>query len=564
MKSKFKLTGTLIFFIAFSFQFVFAQNNLTSFSERIKSFSAEITVNEDGSLLIEEKIIYDFGKNLKHGIYRDIPINNNAKIKLLKVLNERDNYYQYKVLKEGKYIRIKIGDPNKLIQGEHLYNIFYIFQGGIGFFNNHDELYWNVTGNNWELPVEKAEAIIHLPGQISKNNLSFACFTGFYGSKESECQWRENKQGNIIFETLKRLDKNEDLTIVVGWPKGIIREPFSFFPAWFRNFWPFSIPFLCLIFLLIKWWLKGKDPRIEKTMIAQYEPPAALKPAEMALIINQKVDPKDLSAVIVDLAVKGYLKIREIKKQGIFDRDDYELIKLKNFESEPKNLHQHEKELLLDIFEKEEKVLLSSLRNKFYHYLPDIIKTVYMDISNLNYFAFDPQKVSRRFKLIGWLIIFCGILLSIFIFQNTIFLLAIAVAGFLFLVFAPFMPKRTARGTEIYWEILGFKEYLNTAEKYRAQFYEKENIFEKYLPYAIIFRLVDKWATVFEGIYKTPPSWYEGDFGPTFSTSTFVKSLNRSLFNINNSFGGKSNRSSGLGGRGFSGGGSGGGGGGSW
>jgi uncharacterized membrane protein len=134
--------------------------------------------------------------------------------------------------------------------------------------------------------------------------------------------------------------------------------------------------------------------------------------------------------------------------------------------------------------------------------------------------------------------------------------ICILISGILFLIFSPFMPKRNKKGAETYWQILGFKEYINKAEKHRAQFYEKENIFEKYLPYAIIFGSTKKWAKAFERIYKNPPSWYEGNFGTTFSALSFADSINH-----------YSNyaQTSGSGfGRSFSGGEGGGGGGGSW
>lgn len=126
------------------------------------------------------------------------------------------------------------------------------------------------------------------------------------------------------------------------------------------------------------------------------------------------------------------------------------------------------------------------------------------------------------------------------------------------------MPKRTEKGAETYWHALGFKEYMRTAEKYRMEFQEKENIFERYLPYAIAFGLTHKWAKAFEGIYTAPPNWYEGNF-TAFSTINFVSSLDRSFSNIG---GVLSSRPGGNGssfsGGGFSGGGGGGGGGGSW
>ena len=129
------------------------------------------------------------------------------------------------------------------------------------------------------------------------------------------------------------------------------------------------------------------------------------------------------------------------------------------------------------------------------------------------------------------------------------------------------MPKKTRKGADAYWKILGFRDFIKTAEKYRAQFYERENIFEEYLPYAILFGLTDKWAKAFEGIYQNPPSWYEGPVATSFSVAAFTDSLNHSLSAFGSSTfrgGGAVSGSSGLGGGGFSGGGFGGGGGGSW
>ena len=206
------------------------------------------------------------------------------------------------------------------------------------------------------------------------------------------------------------------------------------------------------------------------------------------------------------------------------------------------------------------------MKNKFYTLLPFIIKKVYLGISHFEYFVSDPQKITKKWLAIGTTIIILSVLPFMFISSlGFIFFVSLLSSGILFLIFSPFMPKRTKKGTEAYWHSLGFKEYINTAEKYRVQFQEKENIFEKYLSYAIIFGLAEKWAKAFEGIYTTPPSWYEGDFGPRFAAYTFVSSLNRSLSHVNSAFVSRpGGGGSGFGGGGFSGGGGGGGGGGSW
>ena len=538
------------------------------YQERIKDFEAEFKINKDGYFLVKESITYDFDGNSKHGIYRDIPLKN-IKIKVLKVTDEFGNNYPFKISKKGEYLEIKIGDPNKLITGTRIYNIFYRVDNGIGYFNDHDELHWNVTGQGWEVPIEKVGALIHLPEKVFESNLKLDCFTGFFGSKEKDCSYRMEENGDIIFESKKSFIPKEGLTIVLGWPKGLLKEP-SLFQKFLWNFeksYPFLIPIFVFLYLFKEWWYKGKDPKVKRVIIAQYEPPDNLRPAEVSLILREKVSTKDISATLVDLAVKGFIKIREIKKPGIFQKVDYELIKLKDFNDFKKDLREYERILLRHIFDFQESIVISDLKDKFYSHLLIIMKNVSSGIAKFKYFTTNPpQKITTRWLLIGTTIMF--FIAPIFLFVHLLTFLifiSIFISGLLFLIFAPFMPKRTEKGTEAYWHILGFKEYIKTAERYRAEFEEKENIFEKYLPYAIIFGLIDKWAKAFEGIYNRPPSWYEGDFGPTFSTYVFIHSMDRSLSNFTNAFTSRpGGRVSGLGGGGFAGGGGGGGGGGSW
>ena len=535
------------------------------YQERIKDFEVEFNINEDGYFLVKESIIYDFDGNSKHGIYRDIPLKN-IKIKVLKVTDEFGNNYPFKISKKGEYLEIKIGDPNKLITGTRIYNIFYRVDNGIGYFNDHDELYWNVTGQGWEVPIEKVGALIHLPEKVFESNLKLDCFTGFFGSKEKDCSYRMEENGDIIFESKKSFIPGEGLTIVLGLPKGLVREPnlLQKFLWNLADFWPLLIPIFVFGYLFKEWWYKGKDPKIKKTIIAQYEPPDNLRPAEVSLVLRQKVDPRDISATLVDLAVRGFIKIREIKKSGIFSRTDYELIKLKDFNDFKENLKLYERDLLRNVFEFNKEVLVSGLKNRFYSHLPNIMEAVYSGVSDFKYFISNPKEVTKKWSGIGIGTLVFGSFLA-FLLKNFLLLGPIFISGILFLIFSPFMPKRTGKGTGAYWHILGFKEYINTAEKYRAEFEEKENIFEKYLPYAIIFGLVDKWAKAFEGIYNRPPSWYEGDFGPTFSTYVFIHSMDRSLSNFTNAFISRPGGGvSGFGGGGFAGGGGGGGGGGSW
>ncbi len=554
------------FLIVFPCSFAFSESQ-----EKIKSFVAEIEIKESGELLIKEKIVYDFGTLSRHGIFRNLPLDGLEEIKIIKVEDEFGNPYKFTISKERNYLKLKIGDPEKEVTGQKTYVIFYKVFGSLGYFENHDELYWNVTGNEWSIPIEKSEALIYLPKKISEKDLKLDCFTGYFGSKEKDCSFFTTKEGNIRFKAKRTLNPKEGLTIVLGWPKGIVRQP-SFFQKFlflFKNFWPILMPVFVFFYLLREWWYKGKDPKIKQPIVVEYEPPENLRPAEISLVLNQEVNQEDLSATILDLAVKGFVKIKEIKEKifGLFEEKDYELVKIKDFKDQKEDLRGYERKLLEKIFENKEKVSISELKNRFYFEVEAILDSVYSEISSLNYFFGNPKKVVNRWRNLGLVIIFSSLFCP-FVFQNNLVpFFSFLSSGILFLIFAPFMPKRTKKGVEIYQKILGFKEYISSAEKYRVQFYERENIFEKYLPYALVFGLAEKWAKAFEGIYTTPPSWYEGEWKGGFSTSSLLHSVNQSLLKIDQTFSpnvAKTKKISGFGRGGFAGGGRGGGGGGSW
>lgn len=565
-------------------------------AEEILDFHSDIIINSDSSLSIKETIIYDFGNLEKHGIYRDIPLGKTS-IKVQSISDENGIAYEYTASRQGDDFRIKIGDAEHTISGVHTYNISYQVKNGLRFFNDHDELYQNITGNGWQVPILSSGAKIYLPKVLSKDSLQFACYSGTYGSKETSCDWQYDNQGNVIFESARRFNNGEGLTIVLGWPKGIVKEPrFNFLSFWFQQFWPIFIPIIVFIFLFKKWQKDGKDFPLKGTVIAQYEPPENLRPLDIALILNQKIKPPDIPALIVDLAVRGYIKIKEIEKKGIFGKKDYLIIRTKDFNDIKENLHQYERDFLKDIFiegrlarsddkrvkkffdqnisdiPQAEAVLVSGLKDKFYININLLIKKINLEIGwTKGYFTSDPEKVIKKWLGYGSIILFFAVFGSWLISDHSsisfliTFFSAIS-SGILFIIFAAIMPKRTQKGADAYWQILGFKEYINTAERYRIQFQEKENIFEQFLPYAMIFGLAEKWGKAFEGIYHISPSWYEGNFGATFNAAVFAGAISNNFNSIGATMisrpGGKSG--SGFGGGGFSGSGGGGGGGGSW
>ncbi|MFA6603788.1 MAG: DUF2207 domain-containing protein [Patescibacteria group bacterium] len=543
--------------------------------EEISSFASDIEVRSDGIVGIVETIEYYFPDE-RHGIYRDIAeeyVNDRGEqyripITVLSVRDERGNDWNYSLERGGSGLRVKIGDPNRTVTGRQVYVIAYEATGALRYFADHDELYWNATGTEWQVPIRRAAATIRLPEPIDPATITLKCYTGGRGSAAENCQKSvQGRQADFA--------ATGALTVVVGWPPGLIAKveaaaaPAVSWPGvpwrWILSALLPSlvIPLGVFIYLFGRWRRYGRDLQGSPTLVVQYDPPDKLGAAETGVIYDATADIREVSAAIVELAVRGFLLIREVETQGlIFKSQDHELVKL----AAPTGaapLAEHESKLLAALFPAGDTVRLSYIKehHAFSGQLKGITDSMYDRVTTLGYFEQNPERV--RAKYFGAGVAF--MLVGFFIAPLAI---AAVLAGIICLVFGAIMPKRTARGVQAFDHAKGFREYLEHAEKYRLQWQERENIFEKFLPYAMVFGIVDKWAKAFEGLQLQQPSWYEGR---AFGSGAFNAVMFSSAFN---SFGtamnsavlstpSRSSSGSGFSG-GFSGGGGGGGGGGSW
>ncbi len=561
-------------------------------AEQIDNFSVVIKINHDSSLNVEERIDYNFGDLQRHGIYRDIPIryktgkgNYSLRISDIAVLDKNGNHYQFKDSIKNDYLHIKIGNSNQYVSGEKLYIINYTVGRAINYFDTYDELYWNVTGNEWNIPINWSSVRIILPEIIKEEQIKTKCFAGRIGSINNCFDKLLLGDGDLKKEinfTQGKLSSQEGLTVVVGLPKGTLTKP-----SWFKNalnvIWDNKIIFLPIavfVILFYLWWEKGRDPRGRKTIIAQYEPPDNLTPIEIGTIIDEKVDKRDISAEIINLAVKGYIKIKRIKKKTLIFSwgNDYLFQKLKEG-NDFKN--DFEKDLLANLFKDGEdaqdetgvikEIKLSKLKNKFYKSSSALQKAIYKNVVKKGYFVKNPNKARGSYAFIGTLFMGFGVYFG-GVLGGIIGVVSFVSTGILFIVFARLMPKRTKQGVITKEKILGLKEYLIVAEKDRIKFHnapaKDPKEFEKLLPYAMVLKIEKEWAEQFKNIYQDQPSWYEDanmtGFNAILLTNQigyFSKSANSALYSKP---GGRASGGSGFGGGGFSGGGFGGGGGGSW
>ncbi|MFH0963221.1 MAG: DUF2207 domain-containing protein, partial [Planctomycetota bacterium] len=296
-------------------------------TERILRFDSRITVQKDGSMEVAETIrVRAEGREIKHGIYRDFPTvyrvglfsRHMVPFKVEDVLRDgRNEAYHIKGLKNGK--RVYVGRENALLQpGEYTYTLVYRTDRQIGLFKDHDELYWNVTGNGWAFVIEEAGAEVTLPEGVPSDEIRLEGYTGAQGAKGRDWKAEVNEEGRPVFSTTRALAPLQGLTIVVSWPKGYVAEPTESKRAlWtLRDNASLAVgligAFVVLVYYLVAWSVVGRDPA-KGTIIPQFDAPKGLSPADVRYLRKMGYDDKCLAAAVIDLAVKGCVEIEDEK-----------------------------------------------------------------------------------------------------------------------------------------------------------------------------------------------------------------------------------------------------------
>ncbi|MCX7615900.1 MAG: DUF2207 domain-containing protein [Patescibacteria group bacterium] len=604
--------GSLFLFLGF---FLFGATKAES--EVIKSFNANIDIQKNGSLVVTETIIYDFGSNQKHGIFRDIPLTSTngpqLSINVFNVSDEVGEPYQYTTSVTNNVLRIKIGDPNVTVSGVKTYVIGYRVYNAIRTFNDHDELYWNVTGNQWPVAIQDASALVRLPDFVAVG-IKMDCFTGPQGSTQKNCVFNQNG-ANISYSTTQSLNAKEGLTFVLGIPLGYIQNtyvsstpdyslPSPYLPitnsslfSVIDEFIPFVSIFIIFFLFFIYFWFRILSKKTTKPkpvipaelknrpITTQYEPPDNLSPIDVGALLDRRVDIADISSVIINLAVRGYLKIRYTLEEIPFwpDKKDFEFVKLKDGAD---LTHPADKIVFNFLFNVRDSVKLSELKEQgttFQLLIKKITEDVEQYLSDKGYFTQIKMKKTISRILVVIVAAYVGfrgldLILNLAKIQisgifESIFTILVIVGSILCVRYIlRSSDKLTPQGISALEKILGFKEFLELTEKDKLELTNapelKPEVFEKFLPYAMVLGVEEKWAKKFEGIYSSIPNWYEDPTAAAFSSHMIVNNLTllNSSFNqvFNTASRSSGGFSSGFGGGGHSGGGSGGGGGGSW
>jgi len=607
--------------------------------ERIVSFTADYDLASDGSMGVTETIDWQFGPGEHHGIKRNITVRQGVsdppgKYRVYEMSDvtassptgaNADIY----VSELGADSVIRIGSPDEPFEGaqRQTYVITYRLAHVANGFPDHAELYWNVTGGGFDIPLDSVKATVHGPAAVT----DALCFQGADRSADP-CQASAGPSATF---SATGLGPNEQMTIVASVPASAITDtapdlrdgdtgfsggagsPVS--PSMAKGLsllgygGGLAIPVLTAVLMGMLFWKRGRDEQYAGltpglTPVAgasgpvthgqagpvavQFSPPEGVRPGLVGTIIDEQANTIDVSATVVDLAVRGYLQIEEVESGGLFKRTDWQLSKMVPPE-QAQPLLPFEETLLAGIFAESNPVLLSGLKNKFHATLTTSQSQMYDEVTRRGWFRKAPQQARRGWTTLGLVVMGAGLAsgwflgfqsaetdriggLSFVIPSGIMLAGGLLVAGAIIYLLGQRMAAKTAGGSAVLAQSLGFRQYLVTAEARQIRFEEAQDIFSRYLPYAIVFGVADRWAGTFSEVAEAAtaagqsigmPGWYifagHGGFGDFSGIASGVDSFSTMASGTFTSTPGSSG-GSGFGGGGFSGGGGGGGGGGSW
>ena len=557
----------------------------------VKNFEADYSLsNKDkqGELRVTEKIDVLFS-DYNHGIERFVPKvykENSLHVKVLSVHSASGAPSQFTTYSSNNNLVIRIGDPNRTVTGAQSYEIVYSMTNVTTLYEDHDEFYWDINGDQWLQPFEHVKMTLRLPPEL-KTNGQFACYAGIYGSKRTGCSISD--QGSVIVsETKTPLEPAETLTMIVGFSKGYFAAPTAYEKL--REHLAelialILVPAVILPYVYMRWRRYGRDPKGKGTIVPEYEAPDNLRPIEIGALLDFKADTKDLSATLIDLAVRGYIKIIETVEKRKFGKDkttySFEITKKPTkelLEFERTLLEGLQKHAKTDEATGKEVVQIADLKQKFYTTANKVLSIASKGMVEKQYFASNPLTAGGRLYGLFVLCIVGAIALGR---VSPAFILSFIVCALVSFGFALVMSRRTEKGVAALEKAKGLKLYIETAEKDRIAMMQSPNapyassagqpkrtveLFEKLLPYAMVLKVEKEWAKQFEGIYTSPPDWYSGNWS-TFNAVYLVSSLDKTMSVVNTTAMStpSSSGSSGFsGGGGGAGGGGGGGGGGGW
>ncbi|GAB5401671.1 MAG: hypothetical protein Aureis2KO_32560 [Aureisphaera sp.] len=537
----------------------------------VEAYEVDVYLNKEGYFEVVEKYDVFFTMD-KHGILRNIQTKydlltedgteekRQIEISEIEVPGHRFSVSSKFEQRFNNYIQIKIGDPNKTIDGDVFYEIRYRVDYAYLYENDATRFYWNLKPTQWYAPFQDMTLRVHMPEGVSIDDSDTFLYAGPEGFTEPTDDFNTSVQNGVFTAVSKPgfvSHYGNAVTVLVNLPTNSIAEIKPAWPFWSQYGWTLFLGLIGMVFFVV-FQRHGKDD--PAPAITSYYPPENMDPAMAGFLINDRSDTKDLIALIPYWGSQGLIRVEHIENEGLFAKDDTKLIKLKEL---PMGRPHYERKIFNGLFSGRKEVLVNSLRNKF-HSKMSSAKSLLKKAAQRYY-------VPQSKQVLGWMAF--GLVLSIFVIVPLFFYFwgfLAAIVGFFscvtLLIFNSFMIKKNRHGTRVLSELKGFKQFIRTAEEGKLKMLIKESplYFESTMAYALSFGSFKQWSKKFDDLNIPPPDWYHHS-GSHHSFHSFSNSFNSSMSSAGNVMvSSPSSSGSGSSGGGSSGGGFGGGGGGSW
>ena len=553
--------------------------------ERITSYDSQVQIRADGSLDVTERIVvHAEGSQIRRGIYRDFPtryrdrFGNRVRVDLEVLGVERNGVLEpWFTERMSNGIRINTGNDDFLpVPADYTYTLRYRTTRQLGFFADHDELYWNAIGTGWVFPILSGSVEVRLPTGVPISSMTAEGYTGSQGAQGSAYVAEIAEAGAARYRLTQPLAPYEGFTIVLMFPKGIVREPTEsertqLFLKDNRGVLVALLGLIALVFYTVKQWRSvGRDPR-KGVVIARYEPREGQTPAGLRYMQRMGYDMRGFTADILALAVGGHVRIH--KEDKLF-KDEWRLERDGSMASTEPSAAQ--RKLLSSLFSGGRDTLVLKNTNAATVSLARQAHQKTLDTE------FHPRYFRRNGKKLGVAILIAILtIVAAFISSGGFGIPAIVViAGIMVVMVAVFgflVRAPTVEGRALLDEIEGLKLYMSVAERDELKQMPgpgeppvlDAKRYESMLPFAVALDVENKWTDKFTAAVGAAAAaqaasnmgWYSGR-GPITNMGDFTSSVGSGLSSSISSASSPPGSSSGGGGGGSSGGGGGGGGGG--
>ena len=541
--------------------------------ERILSFHSDIIIHQDATMTVMETIrVRSEGIDIKRGIYRDFPTryrdhSGNRIVVDFELLEAKrdDKPETYRLENNSNGVRIYLGNSDVYLSpGDYTYTLRYKTNRQLGFFDDHDELYWNVTGNGWKFKIDNASAIVTLPPGVDSHEVGVYGYTGPKGSTETNYSSNYFSPDILYYQTTQPLGLNEGFTLVATWPKGFVQEPTQQekLAYLFQDNKSLLLGIAALLilfaFYFVVWSLVGKDPPAG-TIIPLYEPPDGFSPAAIRFISRMRFDHKTFAAALISMAVKGYLIIEQTEhkfalKKGSADKevlspDEYAIaLQLKLWTRKKLDLKNTNHLVIGNAIKALRKKLQANYEKEYFftnlgYFITGLSLSLaaVLIIGIVEAMAGNPVMIFMMIWLSIWSIgvafltksaiqawreaktgadVFSALFLTLFampfwlgeivaiivLMTQTSFLLVLTLIaiGVMNFVFYQLLKAPTLKGRRVLDRVEGFRLYLSVAEKDRLNMLnppeKTPELFEAFLPYALALDVEQEWAEQFSSI----------------------------------------------------------------